>query len=246
MAARLGGITLVPLAAGRASPTVEAVSVAIDEAEKGPYALKVGAISIESPVRRTNGALVPAATVAAIAALARAHGTGLHLDAARLLLAGPTLDVKAYAARFDTVYVSLYKYLGAPFGAVLSGSKTHVAQARELRHLYGGLIYQGWAPALVALDSLKTFPARIAAAHGAAERLFAALEASGRVRRRPDANASNIYQLEMSEALAAAAFERGRVAGVRIGRWNAGVVPFYVNETIGRRPVDEYVKLFLG
>jgi threonine aldolase len=31
--------------------------------------------------------------------------------------------VKDYCAHFDTVYVSLYKYLGAPFGGVLSGSK---------------------------------------------------------------------------------------------------------------------------
>ncbi len=245
-AARLGGITLVPLAAGRAAPTVDEVAAAVDEAEKGPYPLKVGAISIESPVRRAGGTLVPVPTVAAIAALARAHGTGLHLDAARLLLGPPTLDVKAYAAPFDTVYVSLYKYLDAPFGAVLAGTKAHVAQARELRHVYGGLIYQGWAPALVALDSLKTFSARIARAHGEAERLIAALEASGKVRRRPNADASNIHELEMSEALAAAAFERGRAAGVRVGRWNAGVVPLYVNETITRRPVEEYARLFLG
>lgn len=245
-AARLAGITLVPLAAGRAAPTADEVAAVIDEAEKGPYPLKVGAISLESPVRRAGGALVPAATVAEIARLAAAHGTGLHLDAARLLLSPTTLDVKAYAAPFDTVYVSLYKYLDAPFGAVLAGSQAHVAEARELRHTYGGLLYQGWIPALVALDSLRTFRARIASAHAAADRLVAALEASGRVRRRAAPDASNIYALEMDEALAAAAFERGRAAGVRVGRWSAGAVPLYVNDTINRRPVDEYVRLFLG
>ncbi len=245
-AARLGGLTLVPLAAGRAAPTVEEVAAAIDEAEKGPYPLKVGAISIESPVRREAGALVPPATVQAIASLARAHGTRLHLDAARLLLAPPSLDLGAYVAPFDTVYVSLYKYLGAPFGAVLAGTKAHVAEARELRHAYGGLLYQGWIPALVALDSLATFRARIARAHATADQLVAALEASGRVKRRPAPDASNVYALEMDAALAAAAFERGRAAGVRVGRWSAGSVPFYVNETITRRPVGEYVRVFLG
>ena len=246
MAARLSGITLVPLARGRAAPTLEEVATAIDEAEKGPFALKVGAVSLESPVRRTNGALVPAESVAAIAKLARAHGAGLHLDGARLLLAPPSLDVKAYAAHFDTVYVSLYKYLGAPFGAVLAGTKAQMAQARELRHLYGGLIAQGWVPALVALDSLRGFSARMAEAHRAAARLIAALEASGRVRRRPEPNPSNIHQLEMSEELAKAAFERGRRAGVRIGQWSEGAVPLYVNETLTRRPVQEYTRLFLG
>ena len=245
-AQRLAGLNLVPLAAGRAAPTVDEVAAAVDEAEKGPYPLKVGAVALESPVRRARGALVPAETVAAVARLAKAHGAGLHLDAARLLLAPPSLDVKAYAAPFDTVYVSLYKYLDAPFGAVLAGSKAHVAAAREWRHVYGGLIYQGWAPALVALDALKTFPARIARAHAAADQLVAALEASGRVRRRPDPNASNVYALEMDQVLAAAAYERGRAAGVRVGRWDAGAVPLYVNDTITRRPVEEYVRLFLG
>ncbi|MBF5041575.1 low specificity L-threonine aldolase [Aggregicoccus sp. 17bor-14] len=244
--ARLGGITLVPLAAGRTSPTLEEVSTAIDEAEKGPYPLKVGAIALESPVRRTNGALVPLETVAAIAKLARAHGAGLHLDAARLLLAPPSVDVKAYAAHFDTVYVSLYKYLGAPFGAVLAGTKAQVAQARELRHLYGGLIAQGWMAALVALDSLRGFSERMAAAHAAAARLLQALEAKGKVRRRPEPNPSNIHLLEMSEAQAQAAFERCRQAGVRLAHWSEGAVPLYVNETLTRRPVEEYVKLLLG
>ncbi len=43
--------------------------------------------------------------------------------------------------------------------------------------------------------------------------------------RRRNLNASNIYQLEMSEALAAAAFERGRAAGAHLAAWMEGVVP---------------------
>lgn len=245
-AQRLSGINLVPLAHGRATPTLEEVTRAFEEAEKGPFPLRIGAIALESPVRRADGELVPLDTVRQIAELGRAHGARLHLDAARLLLAPPSLDLKACAALFDTVYVSLYKYLGAPFGAVLAGSKAHIAEARELRHLYGGLIAQGWMPALLALEALKTFPARMLEAHTAAATLIAALEKSGKVRRVPNPNTSNIFQLEMSEAFAKAAFERGRTAGVRIGQWHEGRVPLWVNETLLRRPVTEYVKLFLG
>lgn len=243
---RLGKINLVPLAAGRATPSLAEVTTAIDEAEKGRFPLKVGAISIESPVRRMDGELVPPDSVAAIASLAKAHGIGLHFDAARLLLAPPSLDVMRYAAPFDTVYLSLYKYLGAPFGAVLAGSKANIAEARELRHVYGGMIYQGWMPALIAADALPSFPARIARAHAAAERLIAQLEASGKVRRRPHPNASNIYQLETTEAFAAAAFERGRAAGVHVARWKDGAMPIYVNDTITRRPVEELRALIVG
>ncbi|MBB4839023.1 threonine aldolase [Sphingomonas kyeonggiensis] len=246
MAQRMAGINLVPLGAGRVTPTQEELVAAFDAAEKGPYALKVGAISLESPVRRLEGGLIPSQRIAEIAALAAAHGTRMHLDAARLLLAPPSLDRKAYVAPFETVYVSLYKYLGAPFGAVLAGPAATIARAREWRHLYGGLIYQGWAPALLALDGLQHFPERIAKAHGVAETLFAALEHSGKVKRVANPDASNIYRLEMPQALAEAAFERGRAAGVRIGRWEKGSIPFFVNETLLRRPVEDYVKLFLG
>jgi threonine aldolase len=245
-AQRLAGINLVSLAAGRATPTLSEVTTALDEAEKGPFPLKVGALSIESPVRRQRGQLVPAETVTALTGLAKAHGVGLHLDGARLLLAPPSLDLRTYVAPFDTVYVSLYKYLGAPFGAVLAGTKAHMTKAREFRHIYGGMIYQGWEAALVALDSLKTFPARIARAHGVAQRLIAALEASGRVRRRVDPNASNIHFLEMDAALAQAATERGRAVGVRLGPYAEGALTLGINDSINRRPVEEYVKLFLG
>lgn len=246
MAQRLGGINLVPLSPGQVTSSDQALNEAFDAAEKGPYPRKVGAISLESPVRRLEGRLIPPARIAEIAALAKAHGTPMHLDAARLLLAPPSLDQRTYVAPFETVYVSLYKYLGAPFGAVLAGPAATIVKARELRHLYGGTIYQGWAPALLALDGLQQFPDKIARAHAAADALIAALEGSGKVKRRPAGDASNIYWLEMPQALAEAAFERGRVAGVRIGRWANGVVPFYVNDTILRRPIEEYRRIFLG
>ncbi|NWJ40883.1 MAG: amino acid lyase [Geothrix sp.] len=244
-AQRLAGISLVPLAAGRATPTLQEVATAFDEAEKGPFAIKVGAISLESPVRRQRGQLVPPSAVQALTDLGKAHGAGLHLDGARLLLAPPSLDLKAYVAPFTTVYVSLYKYLDAPFGAVLAGSSVHMAKAREFRHIYGGLLYQGWEAALIALDSLKTFPQRMARAHGVAQDLMKALEASGKVRRRVDPYASNIHFLEMDATLAQAATERGRAAGVRLGPFIDGALTLGVNDTINRRPVEDYVKLFL-
>ena len=245
-AQRLAGINLLPLAPDRATPALEEVRAAIEGSENGQYPMKIGAISLESPVRRANGEMVPLARVREIATLARAHGTRLHLDGARLLLAPPSVDVAGYAAEFDTVYVSLYKYLGAPFGAVLAGSKADIAQARDLRRLYGGNLWQGWMPAMLARDTLPGFRGRIVQAHEHAERLVAALVTSGRVRDRTPPHASNIHLLEMPEAQAQAALERALRAGVRLRRWRDGVVPLYVNTTIVRRPVEEYVALFLG
>lgn len=245
-AQRLSGINLLPLAPGRASPTVDEVRATIEASENGPYPMKIGAVSLESPVRRADGEMLPLALVRDIAGLARTHGARLHLDGARLLLAPPAFDLSAYAAEFDTVYVSLYKYLDAPFGAVLAGSKTDIAEARGLRHVYGGALYQGWMPAVLALDALPKFGPDIARAHQRTRQLVSALAASGKVRERSSPQASNVFWLEMQQVLAETAFERGRLAGIRVGRWKDGRIPLYANTTILRRPLEEYVALFLG
>lgn len=245
-AQRLSGINLLPLAAGRASPTLEEMRGAIDASENGPYPMKIGAVSLESPVRRADGEMVPLLLVKQIAALARTHGARLHLDGARLLLAQPGFDLAGYTALFDTVYVSLYKYLDAPFGAVLAGSKADIAEARDLRHVYGGALYQGWMPAALAHDALPRFRPEIVRAHQRVRQLVSALVDSGKVRERSSPHASNIFWLEMEQSLAEAAFERGRQAGIRVGRWKDGRIPLYANTTILRRPLEEYVGLFLG
>ena len=84
----------------------------------------VGALMIESPVRRQEGKVVPFDEMQAITDYCREQGIGTHLDGARLyMMSGATgISAKTYASMFDTVYVSLYKYFGAPFGSVLVGT----------------------------------------------------------------------------------------------------------------------------
>ncbi|WP_454714533.1 threonine aldolase family protein [Caulobacter segnis] len=243
----LSGLNLIDLAPGRAGPSLDEIKAAVDEAENGPYPLKVGAISLESPVRRAGGEMLDPAALQAIAGYARGKSIRLHLDGARLLLAPPSYDIAGTAALFDTVYVSLYKYLDAPFGAVLAGSKADIAKARALRHQFGGTIYQAWPCAVLALAALDDFQARHKAAFAAADQVFAALEKAGAAKAKPAPNASNIRQLVLKPKIAEGVFERMRAAGVRLARPGSdGTIDFWINDTINRRPVDEYVKLFLG
>lgn len=243
----LSGLNLVNLAPGRAGPSLDEIKAAVDEAENGPYPLRIGAISLESPVRRARGELLEVSALRDIAAYAKGKGVRLHLDGARLLLAPPSYDVAGAAALFDTVYVSLYKYLDAPFGAVLAGSKADIAKARALRHQFGGTIYQGWESAVLALAALDDFQARQKAAFATADQVFSALDKAGAARLKPAPNASNIRQLALRPTVAEGLFDRMRVAGVRLPRPDKdGVVDFWINDTINRRPAEEYVKLFLG
>lgn len=242
----LSGLNLVPLAQGRACPTLAEIKAAVDEAENGPYPLRVGAISLESPVRRAKGEMIDLALAREISTYAKAKGIKLHLDGARLLLAPPGYDIAGTAALFDTVYVSLYKYLDAPFGAVLAGSKADVAKIRDLRHRFGGTIYQAWPCAVLALSALDDFDARHRAAFTAADQVFAALKARGLATVKPAPNTSNIRELVLRPKIAEGLFDRMRVAGVRMAKPEGGVVPIYINETITRRPIEAYVRLFAG
>ncbi len=244
----LSGINLVPLAAGKAAPTLDEIGAAIERAEVGPYPLKVGAIALESPVRRAQGASLSPVLVAGIAKLARAKKIPLHLDGARLLLMSgmPGFRVKDYCAHFDTVYVSLYKYLGAPFGGVLSGSKPMMAKARELRHLFGGTIYHGWQAALPALDALDGAEERHARVRAAGERLLAALERTPGFKVKRIENGSNLAMLEIAPARQAGLEERLQKANVRLGKLDEGQVQLGFNESILRRDTDYLVKALAG
>jgi threonine aldolase len=108
----LSGLHLIGLAPGKATFTLEQAGRAADDALLGRVATPVGAIQIESPVRRQHGERFDFAEMTKIATWARKRGIGLHLDGARLFLesAYTRRPVKEYAALFDTVYVSMYKY----------------------------------------------------------------------------------------------------------------------------------------
>ena len=247
-ASTLNGLHLVPLAKGRASPTLEEIKGAIDEAENGPYPLSVGAISLESPVRRADGAMVPYETAAAIAKLARSKKIGMHLDGARILLATglPGFDLKAYSALFDTVYVSLYKYLGAPFGAILAGEKAAIEKVRDLRHIFGSTIYQGWVAALPALDTLDGFQTRFAAARGVADQVFTGLTAAGGFTVQRVENGTNLFVLEISPEREKGLLDRLTQADIHLRDPEKGRVQVDLNETWSRRDAGTIVRAFTG
>jgi threonine aldolase len=244
----LSGINLVPLAPGRAAPTLDETKAAIERAELGPYPIKVGAIALESPVRRAQGAALTPALVAEVARLARAKDIRLHLDGARLLLMSgmPGFGVQSYCAHFDTVYVSLYKYLGAPFGGVLSGPKPLMARARELRHVFGGTVYHGWQAALPALDALDGVEARFGAVRAAGERLLAGLERTPGFTVQRVENGSNLAMLAMAPERLAGLEARLQRAKVRIGKVNEGKVLLGFNESVLRRDTAYLLQALAG
>jgi len=246
----LSGLNLVPLAPGRATFSADEVADAVDQAAGPPYPAPVGAISIESPVRRTNGQVFAFDDMKKICAYARTKRIGTHLDGARMFLASAYTGISPaeYAALFDTVYVSMYKYFNAPFGAILSGPTSLIVKAEALRHQFGSLIYQGWESAAIALHHLDGFSERYQTAVSNGEKLFQLLERSGKFRFERVPSGTNISRLRLaSGGILDQLRERLTEAQIRIGAAKgATAATIMINETINRRPAEEIASAFLA
>ena len=103
------------------------------------------AVIIEVPHRELGGWNTPEPDLRKISALCRGRGIALHMDGARLWDTAPffaaTGGVQGVAALFDSVYVSFYKGLGGPVGAMLLGEERFVCAARVWLRRFGGNLY---------------------------------------------------------------------------------------------------------
>ena len=170
----LSQLHLIGLVPGEATFSLEQVQTEIERAASGRVRTPIGAISIESPVRRLWGQVFDYDEMARISAYAREQGIGMHLDGARVFLAEPYTGWRPpeYAALFDTVYVSLWKYFNAASGAILAGPAELLDGLYHQRRMFGGSLPAAWVLAAIALHYQRGFPKRFSAAAAQAEELF--------------------------------------------------------------------------
>jgi threonine aldolase len=183
----LSNLNLIPLAPGRATFTREDVERVLARTASGRVAAQVGAISIESPIRRLRGELFDYGEMKRIAAFAREQDIGLHLDGARLFMASAFSGITpaGYASLFDTVYVSLWKCFNAMNGAVLAGPAKVIDGLFHVRRMFGGALWNAWPFAAVARHYADGFLERYARAVRVSEDFARALQAPFRVDRIP-------------------------------------------------------------
>jgi len=243
------GKRLIPLAPGRAAFTMEELQQAIRDAREGEvFQTGLGAISIECPVRRADGAIVPIEEIRRIADLARSNRIPMHLDGARLFLASAYsgVGIREYASHFDTVYISLYKYLGAGAGAILCGSESVIEAIPGLEKILGGVMFRNWPNAAVALHVLDGFEERFARARAQAETLFTALNQTGSFHITHAPDGSNIYRWTVGGV------DPDRFRQHLLDRWNVRIAaltpgspsPLMVNETLLSASASELIEAF--
>jgi len=244
------GKRLIPLARGEAFFTLEDLQAAIEYNNREEvFKSGIGAIAIENPVRRNDGKVVPLREIKRISAFCKSNGYKLHLDGARLYLAAAFsgVSIQEYSSYFDTVYISLYKYLGAHGGAVLCGDKAVIGKMEHLIKVHGGTVFSNWSNAAMALHHLEGIDERLKQSAARAKDLFLQLNALPGLEIKALNGGSNIYDFKLRESIDAKQFSDALASKYKImvsPRKVDGVIKLRVNETLLRRDVAGIVKAF--
>ncbi|MGQ0734746.1 MAG: threonine aldolase family protein [Acidobacteriota bacterium] len=233
----LSGLTLMPLAPGAATFTRADVENVLARTAGGRVAAEVGAILVESPIRRLSGQMFDWDEAQRIASFARSRGIGTHLDGARLFIASAYTGISPaqYAAPFDTVYVSLWKCFNSGIGAILAGPRRALDGMFHVRRMFGGNLATGWQAALVARHYLDGYVDRLTRAVRESETFYAAVSRLPRVKVERIPQGTNIARLTLTGVDTGAVARRLAARGIRLGGASpAGVVAVAVNETWNR------------
>jgi len=244
----LSNLNLLPLASEEGTFSLEDVQRAIRTADGGRVRTGVGVISIESPIRRRLGKLFEYGEMERICAFARSEGIATHMDGARLFMASGYTGISPaeYASHFDTVYVSMWKYFGAPSGAILAGPGALLDDLYHPRRMFGGALPEAWPLATMALHFLDGFQERFTAGVTAGEELKPALHALPGLRVEEIPDGSNIFKLHVESTEPSRLRENLQARGVQLSAPNPNFRGFsvVVNETLARRPVAAVAEAF--
>ncbi len=243
----LSNLTLMPLAAGRATFSADDVQQVIDTTKGGRVVRPVSVIAIETPVRRKQGEHFDAAEMKKIVALANREGIRLHLDGARLFLqAAYTGETIIDTAKmFDTVYVSLYKYFNAASGAILAGPKSLLDDMYHDRRMFGGGLNTVWPFALVALHYMRGFSDRYRTAVQTSEDLIRRLSSNNAFAIERIPSGTNLFRVRLRTGDAAAMQKRLAAQGIVLSTPNQGAFLVGVNETLNRMKAADLVNAFV-
>ncbi|MDB5158441.1 MAG: aminotransferase class I/II-fold pyridoxal phosphate-dependent enzyme [Mucilaginibacter sp.] len=241
---------LIPLAPGAPFFTLEELQEGMNYYNQGEvFKSGIGAVAIENPVRRCDGRQLPFAELQKISAFCRQNGYPMHLDGARLYLAAAWsgISIAAFAALFDTVYISLYKYWGANGGAMLCGSKNIISQMEHLIKVHGGTAFSCWTNAAMALHHLEGLTERLKLSADKANTLFTSLNELPGLSVKAIANGSNIFDLHLPQGIDPAKFRKAMATAdqIQIGRANKeNLVKLRINETLLLQDNQKIIRAF--
>lgn len=196
----------------------------------------IGCVSIENPVRRSDGRMIPIDEIKKINEYCRSKNIKLHLDGARLFMASAWsgISIKEYSSYFDTVYISLYKYLGASGGAILCGDKSLIEKMPHMIKIHGANMFGNWLNAAMASYKLDGIEEKLQQAIRRSKEIFDSLNQIPGMKVSPLDGGTNIYAIKFPAGLQRQQFgERLNTYFIRMPGPDAnGDARISVNETL--------------
>jgi threonine aldolase len=247
-AQRVHGKRLIPVGDAKHWFDVSELKTVIDYTDANEvFKSGLGTVVIENPVRRADGRAVPLQTIKEIRDYCKQQGYRMHLDGARIHIASAYTGVSIadYASCFDTVYISLYKYLHAGAGAILCGDAALIEQVAGLIKIHGGTQYQNWMNTAMALHHLAGLPERWNQVLAASRQLMAGLNKLDTVKIEALENGTNIHKMTLAAGIDSKKFGEYlfREHNIRIGRANSErVIQFVMNESILLKKPEELLE----
>jgi threonine aldolase len=240
-------LRLIPLGKDKAYFDLNDVEHAIQYLDQNEvFKSGLGTVMIENPIRRADGTVIPFETIVEITNYCREQGYKLHLDGARLHIASAysKVPVSEYASHFDTVYISLYKYLNAGSGAMLCGDAAFIDQIPHQIKILGGTMLRNWSNTAMALHYLNGIDQRWQEVIRTGAYLISELNKLDGVTITAVKNGSNVFDLKLAQEINPQELTRLLFTeyDMRIGTTNEqGLVKFKVNETLLSRDPEEII-----
>jgi threonine aldolase len=174
-AAFVSGVLIEPIASERGIFTPEAFLEALERVKTAPfpYAPPPRLLGVEQTHNFGGGTVWSLDELRAVCDLAREKGLATHMDGARLMNAvvASKTTAKEFSAYVDSVWIDFTKSLGAPMGAVLTGTEEFIRKARRYKQVFGGALRQAGIVAAGCLYALDHHIERLQEDHDNAQRL---------------------------------------------------------------------------
>ena len=208
---------------------------------KSIYNSKIKLLSLENSINFYSGKIYPYEKLYEISEYARFNGWKVHLDGARIFnaLAAEKVSPISMSKICDSMMISLSKGLGAPFGAILLGSKEFINHSRILNKWLGGGMHQSGILAEMGFYALSKNFERIKIDNENARYLFSYLKKENikNVNIREVETNIVMIDLRVAKITSNALVKNLELKGIKLHQWSEFVVRAVVNLSISHEDI---------
>ncbi len=249
-ATTLSGINMLTLGGNQVIFSQAELLSLLEDNKKGKVKTPIGALSLETPVRRKHLRRIPFDDLVKITEIAKKNKIATHLDGARLYIdaAFSGKKVKDYTQLFDTVYLSLYKSFNSVNGAVLAGTKDIIKGLHNERRMFGGGLPSSWQQIAIANYFFDNYEERYAKAKKQFYAFKNLIEKSGKFKITTLENGSNVFKLTVDQSIDSNQFKLYlKKQNIFLPVFNHEDLCFYIkmNDSLVYNNIEKTAKAFL-